>query len=114
MDLKVNNAKPPTFTAIKYLSGKTESVLEDSLNDEERKEFKRIVKSQEANPVDIFLIHDNTSHFFGNITYSDDHYIVAKTHTQYFFFESPLGFVKRMVKCAEKEKDRIFIKSFLS
>ena len=106
MDLKVNNTKPLTFTAIKYNMAK--DLLLSRLNDKQWDEFMSIVESQKDNPVDVVLFGDRSAgRLSGMVSYIDEFNGFAKQHSQNLFFESPLRFIKRMVRYADEEKTKL-------
>ena len=113
MDLKVNSTKPITFKAVEYNMAK--DLLKSRLSDKQWNEFMKIVEVQKENPVNVTLLGDKyAGKLSGMVSHISDFgpVLYAKAHSQYLFFESPMGFIKRMVKYAEKEKERIFIKRF--
>ena len=109
MDLKVNSTKPITFKAVEYNMAK--DLLVSQLSDKQWNEFMKIVEAQKENPVNVTLFGDKYTGMFSGMVSCIGYLgriIPTKLHSQYLFFESPLGFIKRMVKSAEKEKNRVF------
>lgn len=97
------NQSTTSFKSIHALGG-GEQLLKSTLKKAERQELQKLIESQKANPVNITLAQHSDKRLCGwtvfeeeaNGAYHRDDY------TQRLLFDSPLKFIKRLCKKADK------------
>lgn len=89
-------------------AGGGKQVLQDTLNKRQKLELKRLLKSQENNPINISLGIDHKNRLCGWIRFNEDsnNRFHIKDYKQRIMFDSPLKFIERLCKKADKLHDK--------
>ena len=96
------NYPSPSFKSINAVSGGRQFL--QKLNKAEREELARLVESQKNNPISIYLAQHTGCRLSGWITFNEatNHAGHRKDYTQRILFDSPLKFIERLCKKADK------------
>ena len=104
--METNNACL-SFGSIHCVSG-GQQFLERTLNKAQRAELQRLVESQKGNPINITLAQHTEKRLCGWTVFEEatNGKYHRKDYTQNLLLESPIGFIKRLCKKADKLKEK--------
>ncbi len=97
------NNSNPSFGSIHSVSG-GEQLLKKTLNKAGRIELRKMIESQKENPVNITIAYHSENRLCGWTVVEEETNgaFHRKNYTQRIFFDSPLKFIKRLCKKADK------------
>jgi len=107
-NIQQNSKATPTFGAIDYSAAK--NVLKNALNSEELIKFRQMIHNNKNDKVDVVLFGEGKKKLSANVAdkITDSHLenYQCKPYSQRLF-ESPLKFIERMCKKADKRAEEI-------